>query len=346
MATIIDSGGGGANRGRTVTVGPRSPGGNKPAGTPPKKTGNGPSPLNKNTKKTTKKSSVSDAEKRAIARENAAKKAAGKRYLHQAANLESQATALKDALKTEFARNRDQNLTDISNNLNTQIGQLKEGFGKKYEGFKISGQDTEKATADVSEHAFSNLVRERQDSISSILEHGAGETDAVRSLLLGTRNWHANQSEANRSYFDTMQSINQGITDLNIDTKTGMSNAALTAESERERIWTDFYNRRSEAFTQLGNVKGQQAEFYGQAKEMGVKPGKGKVSAAEKAMKKAFKNSANELGKSYVQQGVPAAIQQWEGGESLDRRQANTDLSAAVTVEPFEKAEGATLRKW
>jgi hypothetical protein len=143
-----------------------------------------------------------------------------------------------------------------------------------------------------------------------------------------------------------MNSVNNSILDLNIDTKSALANAANSAESERERIWQDFYNRRGEAYTQLGNIKGQQAEYYAQAKEMGVKPKKGEEAAAEKAMKEAFQNAADESGKSYVNQGLPEWIQEYKGTEQVQARQSNTNLAAAIEFQPVKKAEGATLRKW
>jgi hypothetical protein len=182
--------------------------------------------------------------------------------------------------------------------------------------------------------------------MTSVLEQGAGETDMLKSMLMAARNWHANASEQNRSYYDTMRSVNSGITDLNVDSQTALANAARSAEGQREQLWQDFYNKRGEAFTQLGNVKGQQAEYYAQAKEMGVKPKKGVEKAAEDAMKKAFKDSALEAGKSYTQAGLPKWITDYQGQAPVRARQSNTKLAAAMTFEPVDKAEGATLRKW
>ena len=208
-----------------------------------------------------------------------------------------------------------------------------------------AGADTERASSDAAERGFSNLVRERQDSLTSILEQGAGETDAMRALVMSARNWHSNAAENNRTYFDSMRNINAGITDLNVDTQSALANAARTAEGARETVWQDYYDRRGQAFTQLGNVLGQQAEYYAQAKEMGVNPPKGAESAAEKAMKDAFNNATIESGKSYTQQGLPEWISRYQGQDQLQARQSNTNLGS-VEFEKMAKAEGATLRKW
>jgi hypothetical protein len=189
-------------------------------------------------------------------------------------------------------------------------------------------------------------VRERADTLSNILEQGAGETDAMKAMLMSARNWSSNAGEANRAYFDSMRSINTGIVDLNLDTKSALAGAATSAEGERDRIWQEYYNNRSQAFTQLGNVKGQEADFYAQAKEMGVKPKKGAEKDAEDAMAKAFKDAAVESGKGYTQQALPEWISGFTGQEQLQAKQSNTELAAAVTMDKVAKAEGATLRKW
>jgi hypothetical protein len=168
----------------------------------------------------------------------------------------------------------------------------------------------------------------------------------MQAMLMAAKNWNANASEANRSYFDSMRSVNAGIMDLNVDTRGELANTFSGAEVERDRIWQEYYNKRSEAFTQLGNVKGQQADLYAQAKELGVKPKKGTEKAAEDAMKKAFKDSAVETGKGYTQQALPDWISGFEGQEQLRPAQSNSNLAAAVTFDPMAKAEGATLRKW
>jgi len=300
----------------------------------------------KDSKKKSSEDSVSAAEKRAVKRENDAKKKAGKKYLEGAANLSVQAQALRQALNVEFASARDNNLADISQTLNQSLAALRSDADARARQFLTAASDTEKATGDVAERGISNAFRERQDALAGILEQGAGETDAMRAMLMSARNWQANAAESNRAYFDTINTVNSSINDLNIDTRTAMAGQWAGAESARDEVWQTFYNNRGQAFTQLGNVLGQQADFYAQAKEMGVKPPKGAEKDAEDAMKKAFKDSAVEAGKGYTQQGTPESITGYTGQELVKARQSNTDLAAAMVFEPVAKAEGATLRKW
>lgn len=309
-------------------------------------TTSGPTTKKKDDDDTTTSGGMSAAEKRAVARENKAKKAAADKYLHQAGNLTKQADALRRALRKDFKKSRDQNLGDIELNLTQILTQLKEGFSQRAQTFLTTAEDTTKATADTAESGLSNLVRERADSLTAIIEQGAGETDALRAMVTAARNWHANASESNRAYYDTLQSVNAGIVDLNVDTKTSLGNAFMAAEGQREQVWQDYYNRRAESFTQLGNTLGQKADYLASAKEMGAKVPKKRVKSVEKNMADAWKDAAKEAGKSYKQKGLPPWITDWQGQEQVERRQENTNLAAALTVEPMKKAQGATLRKW
>lgn len=299
---------------------------------------------------------------------------AGERYLGAARDLQWQIRALKDAINREFRRARRQNIGDLNLMLNQQFDQIKQGAAERGAQFLTAADDAEKATADVQEGGFRNLVRERADSLTAILEQGAGETDAVRAMLMNARNWNANASEANRAYFDTMQSINQGITDLNVDERTSLANAHMYTEGQKELVWQGYYNQRAEALTNLGNTYGKRVELLDQAREMGVggkgkDKGKGKplfdgggvlpgtttftdgsrstsTKNAAKGMKKAFAAASNELGKSYVQKPLPEWIEEFEAAPLQERRQENSNLAAAPTMEGVQRAQGATLRTW
>jgi hypothetical protein len=297
-------------------------------------------------KKTSGGDGPSGAEQRANARADAERAKAGKRYLQQASNLEIQARALTNALKYSFGRQRNQNLTDISMRLTEQINLLKSTSTARGQQFIGTAKDTEKAASDTETMSRSTMLRERQNAMDGILQQGAGETDAMRAMLMSARNWQANVTEGSRSYFDTMRSINSSITDLNADTQTALANAHRDAENQREATWQDYYNKRTEASTQLGNVRGQQADYYAMAKEMGVKPPKRAESRAIGGMKQGYNGATSEAGKSYVQQALPAWMKTYKAASEQTARRSNTDLAAAVTIDKAEKAEGASLRRW
>jgi hypothetical protein len=286
------------------------------------------------------------AEARADKKQKARDKKAGQKYLEQAENLSAQAKAIRQALDIDLASARDNNLGDISRSLNESLTALRSDADRRAKTFLTAAADSEKATGDTAERGISNAVRERQDTLTNILEQGAGETDAMKAMLMSAKNWQANAAENNRAYFDTINTVNAGINDMNIDTKQAMAGQWSGAEAARDEVWQTFYNNRGQAFTQLGNVLGQQADFYASAKEMGVKPKKGAEKAAEDAMKKAFKDSAVESGKGYTQQATPEEITGYTGQELIRAEQSNSKLEAAMTFDQVAKAEGATLRKW
>jgi len=281
----------------------------------------------------------------AAAEAAAAQQRAGQSYLDRAKNLEPQIAALKYALGDQgFKVALDQNLADLLAAHEAGIGLLKEGHSARAQTFLKSGEDTEKATAQQAGTSFENLVRERQDTLAGLLQHGAGETDALRSMVMAARQFRDNEAEGNRAYFDTMRSVSSGLTDLNTDTKAAFQNAHLGLESEKDRVWQNYYDRRSDTFTQLGNLYGQQGDYYIQAAENKVTGGD--QAGVSKSAEQAYMDAAKESAKSYTQQGVPQWMQEWKGIEAPQARQSNTDLAAAVQFEPLGKAEGATLRGW
>jgi hypothetical protein len=286
------------------------------------------------------------AEARAVARANADKRKAGQRYLKQAGNLEHQAKALRRALTQEFAKNRDTNLGNVQQRLTENLGILKDDAKKRGGILDEAATNTEVATGQQENQTLTNAVRERADAMSMLMEQGMGETDQMRAMLMAARNMNANQNEGNRSYFDSMQSINSSITDLNADTRTALANTFGEAEAERGRIWENYYSKRNQGFTQLGNIRGQQADAYANAREMGVSPGAGKEKAAQAGMKGNYEAAATEAGKAYKEKALPDWMKNWEGTARRNAQVQNTNLASAITIDKAEKAEGASLRRW
>jgi hypothetical protein len=283
------------------------------------------------------------AQAKAEAEAAAAMARAGARYKSQAENLDPQIAALRHALDVTFKQSLDQNLTDIDGLLGEQFDMLKKGASARALEFLAGAKNTEQATAGQAEGSMSNLVRERQDTLGSLLQQGVGQTDMLRAMVGAARNWQSNINEGNRSYFDSMQSTNAAINDLNVDTQSALSNTHNQTESERERLWQDFYNRRSETFTQLGNTYTSQADYLDLAKEQ--KTGEG--GGAKKTLSgTAFMDASNEAGKSYVRQAVPDWIKDYKGQEKVSAKVTNSDLAAAMQFEPLGGPEGASLRKW
>jgi hypothetical protein len=127
--------------------------------------------------------------------------------------------------------------------------------------------NNEKAAADSSMLNDTNRIRERASSIVEAMAQGAGESDTLKAQMMSLRNFDANQNEINRAFHDSQRSINASRLDLALDTHNARVNMVTEANADREQLWTTFYNQTSETQTQLGNALGQQAEYYGLARE-------------------------------------------------------------------------------
>lgn len=282
------------------------------------------------------------AQQRAEAEARAAKQRAGQRFQNLSANLDPQIKALKQALDVEFKKGLDQNLEDIGTLIAEQIALLKTQTGDRALDFLTAAENTKQATAQQAEASLSNFARERADTMTAVLAQGAGQTDMLRALVGAARNYEANANEGNRAYFDTMQSINQSITDLNLDTQTALANVHSQGETERERLWQDYHNRRSESWTQLGNLYQQQADYLESAKEMEVGGGGGekKGSAGD-----AFMKASQEAGKSYKKAALPDWMKTFKAADRQEAEVQNTNLSARPRFSRMRTNEGAALRR-
>ena len=272
---------------------------------------------------------------------------AGKSELQKAKDLEAQLEAFRIALSSQgLAKARRQNVQDIEQALLSQLNEAKDAAAQRYDAFLTAGQNAEIDTGRVAEAGVSNMVRERSETMTQLLTQGAGETDAMRALLTAARNWQANAGEANRAYYDSMASTNAGITDLSLDTETAMANAWRGAESEKDRLWQDYYKSRADTYTSRMNVYNQMMAHYRVAEAYDVEPKKGKKKEAKTGMEEDSVASARAMSKSYKQKKLPGWISDFSAGPQLEARQSNSNLASAMTIEPSVKAEGASLRKW
>ena len=266
---------------------------------------------------------------------------AGKRYLEQAANLEAQARALRRALNHSFSDALQIKLQNVNETLAGQSRTLMDGYRERVASLAGSVADNEKAQASQTVAAGQNRVRERNSAVSEAMAQGAGESDILAAQMMSLNNWQANQNEIQRSLFDTLRSVNSSLTDLNVDTKTGRVNLQAQALADKEQLWTNYYNQRSEAFTQLGNIRGQQADYLDMAKEYGVGHG-----SNPNAGEHAFMQAAKETGKSWESPGISKKLLRWNGHDDFEASPNGGKLQAAPTVDLGARPEGATLRKW
>lgn len=241
-----------------------------------------------------------------------------------------QIAALQAMLDSGFGQARDTKLGNIATLLGQQDKTMLEDYTKRSGALLGSSLDNDKSEADASFANLANRARERGDILSQASAQGAGESDTLLTTLAALRNWSANQADVNRSFFDTQRSVGSAITDLNSDTRTARSNLYGASLSDQEQVWSNYYNQRADAYTQMGNIQAST------------------TSDSYKADSDSYAKAAAEAGTSWKSPGIPAAIADWKGDvQPSEQKLNNTDASAAVTnLGTRKKPEGATLRKW
>ncbi len=264
-----------------------------------------------------------------------AQRKAGRKYIEQAQNLEAQAAALRYALDTSLKQQLDTKLANVSLVLGQQLDSLKAEYLTRYKSFAESAADNEYAHGTTSGINLLNSRRERANAFTEAMNVGAGETDTLNTMVMGLRNWSANQNEAERAYADTLTGLRSDHRDATLDTQRAMSNMEIQANADKEQLWSNYYDSRAEVLTDLGNVRGQQADYFASAKEYGVNGiggGKGKKG------KKAKKIKAAPLQR--VPGAVPNELQRELG---LPRSRPQKPVKRQPGAKPKRKKNGAVV---
>lgn len=237
-----------------------------------------------------------------------------------------------DALKKMidgFKTQRDTKLGNITTNYKQTDADILKGYSERAAQLELSREDNNKAEHDASFANLVNMARERADILSQTAMQGAGESDTLKSQLMALRNWDANQGDINRSFFDTMRSINSAVTELNADTRSSRISAYQAAQGDRAQVWNDYYNQNTSTYTQMGNIA---ANPYSDAYDKGANY---------------FDKAADQTAKAFKDEGTPSSIRNWEGStKAVEQRMNNTQAWNRTTNLAEKKPEGATLRSW
>ena len=240
--------------------------------------------------------------------------------------------ALKKLLNGGFAKARDQQLENIDTLYATQDADLLKGYSLRSEQLGLARKDNEKSEADASFANLANRARETQDILAQTAEQGAGESDTAKAQLMALQNWDANQSEVNRSYFDTVRSVNNAVNDLNVDTRTARINLATQMLGDKQQAWANYQNQMVETATQIANLR---ANPYSNAYKKGAKDYQAVIKNAETV----WKNP-----------GVKKSITDWEGAaQPQEGKLNNTMVENVATVQQPKKPAGAStgaLKAW
>ena len=240
--------------------------------------------------------------------------------------------ALEKLLKGGFAKARDQQLANITTMYATQDADLLKGYEGRATQLGLAKSDNEKSESDASFANLANRARETQDILAQTAEQGAGESDTAKAQLMALQNWDANQGEVNRSYFDTVRSVNNATNDLNTDTRTARINLATQMLGDKQQAWASYQNQMVETATQAANIR---ANPY---------------SNAYKKNSGYYKDVVKNASKVWANPGVDKAITDWEGAaQPQEGKLNNTQAAAVATVQQPKKPAGAStgaLKAW
>jgi hypothetical protein len=247
--------------------------------------------------------------------------------------------ALVDAqhkLLAGFGTSRDTKLSNIQRVLEAGQALLLRNWGSAMSGLEGSELDNEKAQADASFSNISNAVRERASILDQAASLGAGETDLLKAQLQALRNYGANQGEVNRSFFDTLRSVNNAKRSLNSDTASGRINLFNQAEADRESAWANYYNQVADTWTQIANIENANTNTDSASSV-----------AYQKQYTQAGDEAARAVGSAYTRQNAPEDLGRFDGRGPRERRLTSSNRAASVNLGgPQKRPEGATLRRW
>lgn len=277
--------------------------------------------------------------------------------------------ALKTLVDTGLGKARDTQLDAITKSLTTKMEQIQQTFEAGVEGFRDNLRDNEQTEADASFSNLTNRARERGDLVTQALSQGAGESDILQSQMQALRNWQANQGDVARSFFDTRQSINSAISDLNTATRTSRINEETSANDSRSKVWDSYYDSRADALTQMANLdqqnylldneiaaterqKAQQTGLVswldsGKNYEDYVAPTSMSAASAPAYTSDYARQAAEAAGSAWKSPGISKETQDFKGeGQSEGSLNSSNLAAASSNTSSKKKPEGAGLRKW
>ena len=97
----------------------------------------------------------------------------------------------------------------------------------------------------------SNRAREQTSIQEQLIAQGAGETDALRSMVQAFENADANQLEVTTSYADTLNSVDSNVRQTNAATENARRNAWGQKEDSRAQAYEDYYKNYTQLMTDV-----------------------------------------------------------------------------------------------
>ena len=242
--------------------------------------------------------------------------------------------ALLDSLKG-YEEGRDQKIANANSVLNDSLEGILQSLRLAVGDYNKTADANEEDQAAKSAANVTNRARERTSLLQQAASQGAGETDQLRAQIQAFLNSDANQSEIDRSFFDTQRSINSQIEGANSQAETSRRSAWNANQEAIGNAWDEFWKNRGDIFTNVQrtaagntNIDSDYSNKF-EANLNGYDPVKEAAAAAGKTYKRADKDD------EWFKQGRQLG---------RNRRTTSSSQAGATTIRAPRAAEGATLR--
>lgn len=262
----------------------------------------------------------------------------------------------------------------IAERLQRDTGVLLSGFEEAGANYGRLAKDNDAAESDNSFSNLANMRRERAQSLEQVLAQGGGETDLLKAQGIALRNMGANQMDTNRSFADTLTSINNNISDANVQTRSSLAQTAEESDLAQRQAWNELQSGSGSVLGEQVDLLGQIGNLYGQGANAARTVTAKTVTTGKKNQKTTQSQGSKEtkLSKTYTKRQDQAnkdsvkTVQQLAdlnkqtytsqlqtpeqlGFTELNKKQGVQNMneqSNAQTLTQMKGPEGATLRKW
>jgi hypothetical protein len=240
-----------------------------------------------------------------------------------------------------------QNLKNIEEAMKDADALLVKSYNEGVGSLAEAAANNEKAADTQGFANVGNRARERMNAMSELSAQGAGESDVLRGQGMSLRNWSQNQNEVNRAYHDSLTSTNASLDELTSSTRNARGSNFQDYQNQKQQAWETYNSSKSEAYTQLGNVYGQQAQYYADANEQ--RPNARSRRRRDRSQRRAdrmFMRASDAAWDSRDAKEVPDEIMDWQGAANFENKVTNNNINSMGAGPALNRPEGATLRKW
>ena len=280
----------------------------------------------------------SQAEKDADADEAAAKKAGKSQTAKENSNTQKIINTLIGSIKG-YTAGRDQSLANATAIFNEGIKGVSSQYTQTLGDLQFSQDQNEADETSKTYANRSNRAREQQSLMEQMLSQGAGETDQLRGMVQAFENADANQLDVTTAYYDTMNSVNSGLRQANMDTENARRNVWGQKEEARGQAYENFYNNYTQIWTDAQRTAASNSNINS-AYSTAFNPTFGG--------KDPLKEATRYAGDIYTWKAPKTGwAENWADKDTLIGAQVTTPTMAAAATKlgPIKRAEGANLRK-